>query len=113
MDIYVGGRQSGKTALLIKKSADTRATIAVPTYRIAQHIKEKAQDMHVDIPEPVTFTQVLRSYQRNESKRYLIDELQTVLDLLNVDCATVNKEAVKPIPNHRGNRAKIYIIDEL
>lgn len=113
MDIYVGGRQSGKTALLIKKSAETRATIAVPTYRMAQYIKEKAQDMHADIPEPVTFTQVLRSYQRNESKRYLIDELQTVLDLLNVDCATVNEEAVKPIPNHRGNRAKICIIDEL
>ena len=101
MNIYVGGRQSGKTTLLIKKSAETRATIAVPNYHMAQYIKEKAQDMHADIPEPVTFTQVLRSYQRNESKRYLIDELQTVLDLLNVDCATANEEAVKPIPNYR------------
>lgn len=25
----------------------------------------------------------------------------------------VNEESVKPIPNHRGNRAKICIIDEL
>lgn len=89
MNIYVGARQSGKTTELIKLSARTGATIAVATYQMAEDIKFKAKLMELEIPEPVTYAEIFRTYRYNKTKRYLVDEAQMLLRQLNVDVATV------------------------
>lgn len=51
MDIYVGARRSGKTATLIKKSAETGAYIVAPSRCMADYIRKQANDMGYDIPK--------------------------------------------------------------
>lgn len=89
MNIYVGARQSGKTTELIRLSARTGATIAVATYQMAEDIKFKAKLMDLEIPEPVTYAEIFRTYRYNKTKQYLVDEAQMLLRQLNVDVATV------------------------
>lgn len=91
--IYIGSRQSGKTTLLIRESARTGATIAVATYPMVQHVKFLAKSLDLDIPEPVTYAEIFRTYRENKTKRYLVDELQMMLGQLNVDIATLDAEA--------------------
>lgn len=100
-NVCIGSRQSGKTTLLIRESARTGATIAVATYPMAQHVKFLAKSLDLDIPEPVTYAEIFRTYRENKTKRYrenktkryLVDELQMMLGQLNVDIATLDAEA--------------------
>lgn len=94
MNIYVGARQSGKTTELIRLSARTGATIAVATYQMAEDIKFKAKLMDLEIPEPVTYAEIFRTYRYNKTKQYLVDEAQMLLRQLNVDVATVTNTYV-------------------
>lgn len=43
MQIYISGRQFGKTTLLIKESVRTGATIAVATYQMVQYVELQAK----------------------------------------------------------------------
>lgn len=52
MDIIVGGRETGKTVELIKRSAETGAVIFVLTYMRAEHIKSLAKGLGYKIPRP-------------------------------------------------------------
>lgn len=45
MNIYISGRQFGKTTMLIKESARTGATIAVANYHMVKHVKDMATQM--------------------------------------------------------------------
>lgn len=60
MDIYVGARRSGKTATLIKKSAETGAYIVAPSRCMADYIRKQANDMGYDIPEPFSVDEIFR-----------------------------------------------------
>ena len=99
MNIYISGRQFGKTTMLIKESAKTGATIAVATYHMAKYVQDMAAQMGLKIPEPVTYAEMFRTYRENKTKRYLVDELQMMLDQLNVDIATVDLEPIQYL-NH-------------
>lgn len=99
MEIYISGRQFGKTTMLIKESARTGATIAVATYHMARHIKTMANYLGLDIPEPVTYTQIFHSFREGEKTRYLVDELQMMLHQLNVDICTLDYDPVRYL-NH-------------
>lgn len=92
-NVYIGSRQSGKTTLLIRESARTGAIIAVATYPMVQHVKFLAKSLDLDIPEPVTYAEIFRTYRENKTKRYLVDELQMMLGQLNVDTATLDAKA--------------------
>lgn len=115
MEIYISGRQFGKTTMLIKESARTGATIAVATYNMAMHVKALARRLGLDIPEPVTYYQIFHSYRENEKKRYLVDELQMMLHQLNVDICTLDYKPVRYL-NHwsypDGYSPKVMICDE-
>lgn len=63
MDIYVGARRSGKTATLIKKSAETGAYIVAPSRCMADYIRKQANDMGYDIPEPFSVEEIFRMKQ--------------------------------------------------
>lgn len=52
MDIIVGGRETGKTVELIKRSAETGAVIFVLTYMRAEHIESLAKGLGYKIPRP-------------------------------------------------------------
>lgn len=107
MDIYVGARHSGKTATLIKKSAETGAYIVVANKHQAHAVYRQAKEMDYDIPFPVTVSEITtrRNYFNDSYMKkhgLLIDELRSVLDIvfcgipihgatLNVDSNTVIK----------------------
>ena len=115
MEIYISGRQFGKTTMLIKESARTGATIAVATYQMAMHVKSLARRLGLDIPEPVTYYQIFHSYRENEKKRYLVDELQMMLSQLNVDIATVDLDPIRYLNHWKypdGYRPRLIMHDE-
>lgn len=95
-DIYISGRQFGKTTKLIKESARTGATIAVATYHMAQHVLFTAERMGLEIPQPVTYAEIFKNFRENRTRRYLVDELQMMLDQLNIDICTVDLEPISP-----------------
>lgn len=102
--IYFGNRQSGKTTMLIKHSAETNATIVVPNYVMVNYIRLMASDMKLDIPTPITvkkFIDQLSMGGLGKTDKYLIDELQMVLSVMNVDAATVDYNSVEVLRNQQ------------
>lgn len=102
MDIYVGARRSGKTATLIKKSAETGAYILVATKHQAHAVYKQAKEMEYDIPFPVTVSEITtgREYFNDSYMKkhgLLIDELQLVLDVafcgIPIHGATLNLDS--------------------
>ena len=86
MDIYVGGRGSGKSTTLIKKSAETGAYILVATKCQARAVYRQAKEMGYDIPFPVTVSEITtgrKYFNDSYMKKHglLIDELRLVLDI--------------------------------
>lgn len=86
MDIYVGARCSGKTATLIKKSAETGAYIVAPSRCMADYIYKQAKDMGYDIPAPFSVEEVFymkrnKHFMNTDIRRkgLLVDEAQNVL----------------------------------
>lgn len=92
--IMIGDRQSGKTTMLIRRSAITGAAIAVPTYAMIRNIELLADRLGLEIPQPVTYYDVFKTYRENKTKRYLVDELQMMLNQFNIDIATLGSDSV-------------------
>ena len=115
MNIYISGRQFGKTTMLIKESARTGAAIAVATYQMVEYVQGMAALMDLKIPEPVTYAEIFRTYREGKTKRYLVDELQMMLSQLNVDIATVDLEPIQYLNHWKypdGYQPRLTICDE-
>ena len=115
MEIYISGRQFGKTTMLIQESARTGATIAVATYQMARHVEFLARKLNLKIPTPVTYAEIFRTYREDKTKRYLVDELQMMLSQLNVDIATVDLEPIQYLNHWKypdGYQPRLTICDE-
>lgn len=115
MEIYISGRQFGKTTMLIQESARTGATIAVATYQMARHVEFLARKLNLKIPTPVTYAEIFRNFRENKTKRYLVDELQMMLSQLNVDIATVDLEPIQYLNHWKypdGYQPRLTICDE-
>lgn len=106
MDIYVGARRSGKTATLIKKSAETGAYIVVANKNQACSVYRQAKEMGYNIPFPVTISEITtgRKYidvSYMKKRGVLIDELQSVLDIafcgIPIHGATLNLDSITDI----------------
>lgn len=120
MDIYVGGRRSGKTATLIKKSAETGAYILVATKHQAHAVYRQAKEMDYDIPFPVTVSEItpeLKYFNDSYIKKHglLIDELQSVLDVafcgIPIHGATLNADSITDI-KYLNPDVRISAVDE-
>ena len=120
MDIYVGTRCSGKTATLIKKSAETGAYILVATKRQAHAVYKQAKEMDYDIPFPVTISEItpeLKYFNDSYIKKHglLIDELQSVLDVafcgIPIHGATLNADSITDI-KYLNLDEKCSVVDE-
>lgn len=86
MDIYVGGRGSGKSTTLIKKSVETGDYILVATKGQACAVYRQAKEMGYDIPFPVTVSEITtgqKYFNDSYMKKHglLIDELRSVLNI--------------------------------
>lgn len=92
MMVIVGGRGNGKTAQLIKLSAETGIPIFAPTNRMARSIREQAKNMGIDIPPTESYCE--RSLAGH--RRILIDEAQEILERhgIEVVCATFDASRV-------------------
>lgn len=120
MDIYVGARGSGKTATLIKKSAETGAYILVATKHQAHAVYKQAKEMEYDIPFPVTISEItpeLKYFNDSYIKKHglLIDELQSVLDVafcgIPIHGATLNADSITDI-KYLNRDVRISAVDE-
>lgn len=109
MEFYISSRQCGKTTMLIKESARTGAVIAVATYQMIQHVEQRARLLGLKIPRPVTYSQIFHSFREGEKTRYLVDELQMMLDQLNIDAVTMN---LGTKTHQIGYSPRVYILDE-
>lgn len=61
MQVIMGGRRSGKTAELIKRSAESGIYILVSSRAMASQIFDQARAMGYAIPFPVTLEEYYRS----------------------------------------------------
>ena len=59
--MYVGSRQSGKTIELIKRSCLYGQTIVVETSVSVRYIKQKAKELGLDIPAPITYDEFINN----------------------------------------------------
>lgn len=94
MNVYIAERQIGKTTMLVKMSAETGATIVVPTYPMIKYVEDIAKDLGLKIPKPIDCFQFMRGLPRFGNKKYLIDELQMVLGLMGIEAATLDIDSV-------------------
>ena len=97
MIIFAQGRRTGKTTKLVKMSAETGAIIVSPNRHMAYYVELIANDLGLDIPTPITahqFVSAIINGGRVKDQKYLIDELQMVLTVMNVEAATVDKNSV-------------------
>lgn len=90
MNVYIAPRQIGKTTMLVKMSAETGAIIVVPTYPMIKYVEDIAKDLGLEIPKPIDYFHFIRELHTFVKKRYLVDELQMVLDLMGVESATLD-----------------------
>lgn len=90
MNVYIAPRQTGKTTMLIKMSAETGAIIVVPTYPMIKEVEDIAKELGLAIPKPIDCFRFVRGLSSFARKRYLVDELQTVLDLMGIEAATLD-----------------------
>lgn len=90
-------RMTGKTTALVKLSAKNQSIIVVATRQQINYVIGLAKELNVNIPQPILFSEMIRRqqnlYTRNTEK-YLIDELQMILNFLNVDVATLDSDYI-------------------
>lgn len=98
MNIYAAGRQWGKTTFLIKKSAETGAVIVAPTREMVSLILQRANELDLSIPCPISIRQFINQGHPKKGQNYLIDELQSCLNQLQITDATTNFETLGYLP---------------
>ena len=90
MEIIYKVRQQGKTAELIKRSAETGTYIVVPNRNHALNIVRHAQEMGYDnIPFPITIEEVLQhGFRGTYIKKVLVDDVDLIIKYLlkSVEC---------------------------
>lgn len=97
MEIIYKGRQQGKTAELIKRSAKTGAYIVVPSRNHALNVVRQAQEMgYENMPFPITIEEVIRyGFRGTYIKKVLVDDvdliIQQLLGMVECEIMTLNK----------------------
>lgn len=75
-------RGEGKTAYLIKKSAESGNYIVCRTMEVANHIQYHAKEMGLDIPLPITYSEFIHK-EYGYVNGFLIDDLEIFLEHLS------------------------------
>lgn len=90
MNVYIGGRGTGKTRQAIVASALTGGIIVAPSEAMAKYIQEQAMCIGLDIPKPISVRRFIEIKAENKDygKTYIFDEAQMILSSLGVLTAT-------------------------
>lgn len=82
--IYASGRGTGKTTALIEEcSKYNHALIVVPNKARALNVAKMAREMMLDIPFPITFSELLYGYYHGKPEdAFLFDDLIECLSLI-------------------------------
>jgi len=97
MEIIYKGRQQGKTAELIKWSAENQTYIVVANRNAAQNVARQAQEMgYENMPFPITIEEVVRyGFRGTYIKKVLVDDvdliIQQLLGMVECEIMTLNK----------------------
>lgn len=70
----IGGRQNGKTILLIREASKTNGIIVCPTSKMAEHVFRTSRELGCDIPEPITYAALLMHPNWVNRKALYFDE---------------------------------------
>ena len=83
MKTYVRPRAGGKTHELIKLAAEERLVIVCPTVEMVRVVTERAREMSLDIPQPVSFRQLTSGHCRGRKiKGFAFDDAELCLQQL-------------------------------
>lgn len=82
MELIERSRGQGKTTELIYRSAREGIPIIAPSMMMAEHIKDAAFEMGLDIPEPTSINKIVN--RGVKPGKYLIDELELCLNQLGI-----------------------------
>jgi hypothetical protein len=101
--VYVRPRKGGKTHELIKLAAEERLTIVCATLEMVQNVEQRARDMGLDIPKPVSWRYLARGGLRGKRvKGLLFDDAEVCLQELAgpvpVVALSMTGEVVLPAP---------------
>ena len=110
MNIIISERQYGKTTNLVKRSAETGAIIVVPNHVMGTHVEVVAHELGLKIPRPITVTEYIRRLAfggMGRTQKYLVDELQMVLEAMNVEEAMVDIDSAYLLQYHSANARQI------
>lgn len=93
MKIFNLPRQKGKTMRMLYASEFNNAPILCATEASKRYIEEKANNLEIDIPKPITVYELLKKGSTPPSF-VLIDEMDMVLSTLMQQAFNVKVEAV-------------------
>lgn len=102
MEIIARSRQAGKTAELIKRSAETGYYILTADHRRAQNVAKQAREMGYDIPMPVTFSDYkdTAGFRGSYIKNIYIDDVDEILKRIfytvEIEAVTITDERYWP-----------------
>ena len=103
MEIILGARQTGKTTVLIKRSAETKESIVVYDKQATLRISRMADDLGLSIPFPLTYSEfVNHEYRGRGIYGVLIDNADRFLRFLSpvrIGAISINSRNIKTLPN--------------
>ena len=79
MKLIMRDRGQGKTLELIHTSEITRARIITATETAAKYIKEQAENLGLNIPDPIPATRYQKMGRMLRDEYLLVDNVETVL----------------------------------
>ena len=104
MEIILGGRHTGKTIELIKRSAETQTYILVTNRKRQDMLWKQATEMGIDdMPYPITLDDMIRTHNCRGSfiKKILVDDLDDIIsDLfypLKIDSVTISSNGLNKL----------------
>lgn len=99
MEIIYDKRRSGKTTKLIHESHEKWMHILVSNSMQVELISNMAKKMNVDIPYPITISEIIKIKSSSDIKRgILVDEAQHILEKLigvNIETMTITDNTEK------------------
>ena len=104
MEFILGGRHTGKTTELIKKSAETQTYILVTNRKRQDMLWKQAREMGItDMPYPITLDDIKRTGNCRGSfiRKILADDLDDIVkelfSPLDIDAVTISSDGINTI----------------
>lgn len=81
LNIIMGKSKSGKTTELVKLSAEGKIPIICASKNNVKNVKEIAEKLNLNIPEPISVIDFIKTADFSKINSILIDDLDLVLQI--------------------------------